>query len=800
MTRNIPGLKFGTKLRIGTALAAMAAAAPLSAQVAPQRPDTAQQPGPGSETQSGAEAADTQNSNDIVVTARRREENLIDVPIAVTAYTGAALEASGALDVTDISSTTPNVNFETSRGTNSTLTAFIRGVGQQDPVGGFEAGVGLYLDDVYLNRPQAAVLDIYDVERIEVLRGPQGTLYGRNTIGGAIKYVTRKLPDDPSLSIRGTFGSYSQADLVVTASVPVGSDAFKIGGSIARLSRGGFGTNLTTHRDNYNKDVWAGRGTIELRPKSGVIFRLTGDYTGDHSNARGGHRLIPGLVSGTPVLANVFDSQGGLVQPKQDIWAWGVALHGDINLTDSLTFRTITAYRKDHTTSPIDFDALPAADLDVPGLYANRQLSQELQLLYNKGPLNVLVGAYYLDADAVTAFDVRLFTTVPGLTAFTYGDVKTNTYALFGDFTFDFTDQLSLSLGGRYTNDMRDSTIKRQTLLGGGSPMFGGSGIVAATTSDFHGKRTFNKFTPRASLSFKPNPDQNLYVSFSEGFKGGGFDPRGLSTAAPDTNHNGVRDPDEIFNFLSFRPETVKSYEIGYKAALLDRRLRVSLAAFHADYTDVQVPGSAGIVVNGVPTFIGITTNAGKARMQGFEAEGNALLARDFAGTGSSFNFSWSLGYLDAKYLKFIDSRGIDVARERKIQNTPKWTASGTVNFGTPVAGGMLNAISTVSYRSSSQQFELASPGLDQPGFALWDADLVWASSNHRWSVGLHAKNLTNKRYVVSGYNFLSENPDTGIYNHNAAGALIPTLGKEGVLTAYYGNPRQVFVTVGLNF
>ncbi|MBL0916795.1 MAG: TonB-dependent receptor, partial [Sphingopyxis sp.] len=145
---------------------------------------------------------------EIIVTARRRDERLLDVPIAVSAFSGEALEARGALDITDISNITPNTTIETSRGTNSTLSAFIRGVGQQDPVPGFEAGVGLYLDDVYLNRPQAAVLDIYDVERIEVLRGPQGTLYGRTPIGGAIKYVTKPLPQDFSLKLRATYGTY----------------------------------------------------------------------------------------------------------------------------------------------------------------------------------------------------------------------------------------------------------------------------------------------------------------------------------------------------------------------------------------------------------------------------------------------------------------------------------------------------------------------------------------------------------------------------------------------------------------
>ncbi|MBL0916368.1 MAG: Plug domain-containing protein, partial [Sphingopyxis sp.] len=168
------------------------------------------------------EGAATDAGNDeIIVTARRRDERLIDVPVAITAYSGEALEKAGAIDITEIGQTTPNTTLEVSRGSNSTLTAFIRGVGQQDPVSGFEQGVGLYLDDVYLNRPQAAVLDIYDVERIEILRGPQGTLYGRNTIGGLGQYVTAPRPHDFSLNINGTLGSHTQADLTVHASAPL---------------------------------------------------------------------------------------------------------------------------------------------------------------------------------------------------------------------------------------------------------------------------------------------------------------------------------------------------------------------------------------------------------------------------------------------------------------------------------------------------------------------------------------------------------------------------------------------------
>ena len=265
-----------------------------------------------------AEASAESDSGEIIVTARRREEALIDVPVAITALSGAELERTGAMDITALAETVPNVTLEASRATNSTLTAFIRGVGQQDPVSGFEQGVGIYLDDVYLNRPQAAVLDIYDVQRIEVLRGPQGTLYGRNTVGGAVKYVTKKIDDVARLSARATYGSYDQADGVISASTPVGDGTLRFGGSLARLSRGGFGKNLTTGEENYNKDIWAGRGTMEVHA-DGFFARLSGDYTHDASSARGGHRLITGQLSGAPVLTPVTRVNSGrsprFVQP-----------------------------------------------------------------------------------------------------------------------------------------------------------------------------------------------------------------------------------------------------------------------------------------------------------------------------------------------------------------------------------------------------------------------------------------------------------------------------------------------------
>ena len=831
---------------LGTVAAAALSTTPAAAQ------DTSEAASPNQETQDvAAQASDQQ----IVVTARRRNEILLDVPVAVTAYSGEQLDRQGALDITDIADTTPNVNLEVSRGTNTTLTAFIRGVGQQDPVAGFEQGVGIYLDDVYLNRPQAAVLDIYDVERIEVLRGPQGTLYGRNTIGGAIKYVTRRIPTDgPHIRARTNLGTYRQADFVVTASAPL-TPTLLVGASAARLSNHGFGKNLTTGARNYKKDIWAARGSLEFVPSDRVFFRLSGDYTWDDSNPKGGHRLIPNLCGpnqipsplfncnfGEPVLDDVFDTRGGLNDPKQKVRAWGMALHGEADLTDWLKFRTITAVRRDKSDTPIDFDTLPYVDLDVPAIYKNRQFSQEFQMVADKGPLQGVVGIYYLAARAANVFDVRLYTTrptpvtlpsgvvlgaLPGFTAATEGDVRTHTWAMFGDFTYDFTDQFSVSLGGRYTTDQRKARVLRQSYINGGQPDLGGSppfevGIPIQTTSNFRGERTDNKFTPRASVSFKPNRDQNIYVSYSKGFKGGGFDPRGQSTQAVPQTYS------SIYDFMAFDPETVDSYEAGWKAALFDRRLQFALALFHADYKDVQVPGSAGCVVGGVATFCGITTNAGKARFRGVELETNWRVGRDLITASDRFTVAGTLGYLDAKYKEFITTvsrnpdgslilnpvTGLpmaveaDVADFRKIQNTPKWTLSGSLDYEMPAFGGRLDANTTLSYRSKSQQFELRTPLLDQKGFALWDANLIWRSSNQRFEFGLHGKNLTNKKYKVAGYNFLLQNPWTGEFiQNNAAGTpattpaqLSPTLGRTGTLTAFYGNPRQVFLTAAVNF
>ena len=812
---------------LGTAAAAAFFATSASAQPNPPAtgtpaPGKAQSENNNAQTQSQAATGSDQG---ITVTARRRNELLLNVPVAVSAYSGEQLNRQGALTITEVAKTTPNVTLKVSRGTNSTLTPFIRGIGQQDPVAGFEQGVGVYLDDVYFNRPQAAVLDIYDVERIEVLRGPQGTLYGRNTIGGAVKFVTKRIPTDgPHISMRTNIGTHHQADFIVSGSTPIGGGLY-VGVAGARLSNGGFGKNLTTGIANYNKNILAGRASVEFIPSDRIFFRITGDYIKDDSNPKGGHRIFPNLCTTTtgsspcagnfPVLSNVYDTQGGLTDPTQRVEAGGVALHAEADLNDWLKFRSITAYRKDVGYTPIDFDALPFPDVDVPAIYRNKQFSQELQLVVDGPKIQGVAGLYYLNARAFDEFDVRLYTTLPsvlpGFTASTLGNVHTKTWAAFADFTYNFTPQWALSLGGRWTDDQRTAYILAQSRILGGQPGLGGSNgfgvgtvlAVGGTVTNFTGSRTDKAFTPRASINFKPTPDHNIYLSYSRGFKGGGFDPRGKATQAPVTPGATVPTYQQIYDFIAFKPETVDSYELGWKAALFDHRLQLATAIFDAEYKDVQVPGSAPCTINGVNNFCGVTTNAGAARMRGVEVEMNARLAQNFATPGDRLSLAGSLGYLDGKYKKFITQvAGVgptDVAAFRKIQNTPKWTMSGTLDYNTPLAGGHLDANTTVAYRGDSQQFEFAIPFLDQKGYALWDANLVWRSASNRFELGLHAKNLTNKKYIIGGYNFFAVNATTGSPTF-VNGNPVPALGKTGVGTAFYGDPRQVFLTAAVNF
>ncbi len=729
---------------------------------------------------------------EVLVTAQRREQNLMDVPVSVSVFSGEALQQYGIPDLTYLSQFSPNITLEPTPGTNTTLTAFIRGVGQQDINAGFETGVGVYLDDVYLNRPQAAILDIYDVERIEILRGPQGTLYGRNSIGGAIRYITRPLSDQPYVSTRFSYGTYDQRDLVLTASTPV-SEVFRVGGSLAWFRRDGFGENLYSGLENYSRDSFGARFSMEWDASETLSFRLNADYLDDESGARMGRRMVPGKLSGAPVLDDVFNTYAGLDNPEPQVTATGVSLAASYEAAEDWQLKNILAWREDETWATWDFDSLPSADFDLPMHFKNQQFSEELQLLVAGKNWHGLLGFFYLDANALQNYDVLLANTgaiigLPGLNANTQGDVDTHSWSVFGDFSWQFNEYWGLDLGARYTSDRRNSRVLRQTMIGGTSPVFGGNAIPVATTSDFQGEETFNKLTPRLVLNWTPNEHQLVYVSWSEGFKSGGFDPRGQSSRAPDLDGDGTVEYEEVFEFMGFEPETVNAMELGLKSVLLDGRINSRLAMFWSDYSDVQIPGSVAVDTNGDgidDQFVGTTTNAASADIKGAEWEGQAILAQDLGKPESLLRLGWSIGYLHTKFNEFIDERGNDVADVYQFRNSPDWTISGQLSYEIPTAiferAGSLLFITSLAYRGETVQFEQPTAELNQPAYSLWDLSVVWTEQSSRWRLGVHGKNLSDEEYITAGF-------------------YAPTLGQERNITGFYGNPRQVWATLQYQF
>ncbi len=698
--------------------------------------------------------------DEIVVTARRREESLREVPVAVTALGAERLEQTGAADITVLQQQTPNATVQVARGSNSTLISFIRGVGQQDPLWGFEPGVGLYVDDVYIARPQGAVLDIFDIERIEVLRGPQGTLYGRNTIGGAIKYVTSRIAPEPELSIRGAVGSYDQRDLIVTGSAPLG-DTLRIGAAVASYERDGFGTNLTTGAEHYDKDVLAARVSLEWTPTSDLFFRLAYDHVEDDSNARHGHRTVAGALPGSDVLPSVFDTRSGLGDANS-VETNGASLTAEWNVNDLITFKSITAYREGYTDTVIDFDGTPNPTLDIPAYYSDEQFTQEFQLLFNGARWQGVAGVYYLDGHAEGAFDTVIGNL--GLTIGNGGYVDTESYAVFADFSIDLSDRLRLALGARYTEDDKTGHVNRATYLGvGRTPLTGGPAAVPWLQNTLYtNNRSFSQFTPRVSLSYDLNDDLTGYVAYSQGFKSGGFDMRGDASATPDTVDG-------------YDPETVDSYELGLKGYAFNRRLSFSSALFYADYQDqqvtTQVPAGA--------TIASFVDNVGASTIYGAELEGSLWLT-------DALTANFAVGWLEATFDEFIrydlvTGQYEDISDLVVAQNAPNWSGYLGLTWTGQAFGGGLAITPSVSYRGDFHQFEFPNPLLDQDGYALVDLSVVWTSPDDRWTLGLHGKNLTDEEYRIGGYNF--------------AGAVF-----DDSISAFYGPPRTWTAALQVRF
>ena len=703
-------------------------------------PATAQQAAPAAPAETAVTTLDT-----VKVTARKREESLQDVPVAVTALTAEQLDKLAIKDLGDLQGQVPNLTIYAARGSNTTLTTFIRGVGQADPLWGVDPGVGIYFDDVYIARPQGALLDVYDVQRVEVLRGPQGTLYGKNTIGGAVKYVSKPLPTTTEGSVTLSVGNYGQVNAKggVGLAVNDGQLRFRVAG--ASLNRDGYGKNLTDGSPVSDQATTSGRVSVGWFPTgSSFNAQVSVDRTEDASHMRGFQRLNvnPFDPLKTPATPGRYDIATGMPNANRTT-SEGESLTLNWGVTNDWSLKYILAHRASDTQTSIDFDGLPNKIADVRAEYHDSSQSHELQAAYEGQNSSGVIGLYYFDGRAGGTVRNNFFNASFGTTN---GIVYTEGKALFGDWSWRLTPQFSVSTGLRYTDETKRAVVLNQAFA---NDSFSGTPI--AVPANFDNSRSVTNTSPRLSLEYKASNAIKLYTTASRGFKSGGYNIRANTLAFPSSGR-------------PFADEKLDSLEVGAKMVLDGGRLELNTALFHNKYKNVQLSVFTSYTQpNGQPGFFGDFTNAGQATVQGAELEFLWM-------PSTAWRLSGNLAGLHAKYDEYID-RGVNVADQKKFTNTPKFQASLNIEHNLPLAVGTLRSRLGVTHRTKVYPTTDLSETLAQDGYTLVNAGLIWEKDT-RLSFFLQGSNLTNKAYKTDGYNIAAL----------------------GVLNAYYGAPRTFTV------
>jgi len=718
------------------------------------------------DTSAAAQGEETTTLSGVTVTARKREETLQEVPVAVTAFTADALDQLNVEDLSDLDAQVPNLTIYAARGSSSTITAYIRGVGQSDPLWGVDPGVGIYMDDVYIARPQGALLDVFDVERVEVLRGPQGTLYGKNTIGGAIKYISRGLTVEPDGQASITVGNYNQLDVRAAASGSVGDGALRGRLAVASLNRDGYGDNLFSGQQVSDKEILAARGQLGAYVNDNLDIQFAFDWMDDQSGVRGAKMLAPNrFAPGFAPLDSRYDIRSGMPNVN-DTEMKGASAAVNWRVNDDWAVKYILAKRESDTETNIDFDTLPNKVADVKAFYSDEQVSNELQVNYDGGGRSRgVVGLYFFDGWAGGQVLNNFFNASFGDTQ---GKIYTDQWALYADWTFDLTEKLKLDVGARYTDERKHAVVLNRCYT---DATFSTLAVRCAANNptpiaaNFDKRIGFQNTSPKVSLDYQVTPDIMVYGLASRGFKSGGYNIRAQATAVPRSAE-------------PFDDESVDSYEIGTKMAFMDQTLFLNLAAFHNKYKDIQLSVFTAYDSNGDgvdDAFFGDFTNAGSGTVEGVEVEYQWLPTKHWLISG---NFAW----LDAKYDEFMYA-GVNIADEQEFTNAPEFSGALNVEWRTQLSnGGDISARVGYSYQSdvvaTTEIVRTGAQPITQDGYGLVNAGVIWRLDEN-WSFSLQGTNLADKEYRTTGYNL------------NAA---------LGVLTGFYGAPRSYSLAVRYDF
>jgi iron complex outermembrane receptor protein len=674
---------------------------------------------------------ESQPLEEIVVTAQKRQETVQATPLSISAFTGDSLRRQNVADITDLSNITPNVNVNQSNGVTRIT---IRGLGITDSTPGSESNVAYHIDGIYEARPESQSDSFFDVDRLEIVRGPQGTLYGRNATGGAINVIT----NDPTDTLSGygevTFGNYNTINAEGAIGGPI---AQGIEGRLAVQSQNhsGYGTQ-GNHLPLDDLDTKAVRAKLKLDPRDDLSIVLSGDYFNEQ-DAGGEYRYIRNGDAGTPPFDVLF---GGVLAsdpfrnttntfPNRQ-WKNDAGFGGIVTWTFSpaLTVTSLTGVR---STDYRNSWAPGSTNADTARLFQSdkaTQESEELRASGDVGLFNYVAGVYYFHEDekfdSTAQQQSELFGILPNYTIQGYAtaaELATNAKAAFAQLTYQFTAQWGLDVGVRYSEESKSKydegyEFSFVPFVLGAPPNY--SAFIPYDNTRTHAT------TPKVTVRYSPTDGMHLYATYAEGFKSGGF---AIGTLSP-----------------AFLPQYVKDYEGGIKADWLGGRLRTDLAGFYYKYKDLQVDKVSG-AANGAPIIT--VESAGSAKLSGIEA---SVVARPIP----SVKIDLELGVIHSEYVVYSSldptrpQLGVLDLAGNHLSQAPLYTAGAGGQYAWQENFGTLTLRGEGHFTGRTYYTAYNTPDYTQAPYQLYDAYLTFEPPSNHWSVSLYAKNIANKEYA----------------------------------------------------
>jgi iron complex outermembrane receptor protein len=712
-------------LAAGAALAQPAAAEAVqsSAEGAPaaQAPSAAavNQTTPPTASDQVAAMPASAGAGDIVVTAQRRSESLQKTPLAISYFGGAQLQDSNSKTLRDLAGLAPNVQIPRFGATPTTQQIYIRGIGEGDLI--YNPKVAIYIDDFFVPGSVNSLSDLTDVDHIEVLRGPQGTLYGQNSSAGAIRVITLRPGNDFKLMADAGYGNYDAKQAHLYVNLPF-RDGLAASFTASHSDRDGFTYNPTLDRRVNDLDVTTLRGKLRYFADPKLDIEIAADATWDNSGTRQySSAFQPGGFS--PDL-----SYSGVV-PRNSSSAFGVSGRISYELTDALTLRSLSSYRGFYQNAEYDNQGTPAVPFNgVPGSvlgydsanfvrYSNRSFTQEFQLNGEFDRFSFATGLFYYHSKLHFRRNFYNNYSIGNLPRRQFGIQTEDSYAGYGQLTYHLTDRLNATAGVRVGHQKVDALYSLSLLdvnLNLTSVLFGA-----------HATAGFTRVTPKVGLDFQVTPDVLLYASASRGVNGGGFDTRAANAADATT---------------PFRPEIVTTYEGGIKTTFLNQMARLNLGGFYNRFKDFQagafVPATGGL----------IRGNAGKAHTWGVELEGSLRPVQGLEISGNA-------GYLSAIFDEYLNPTGPNTtASGNRLPRAPHWTTSLGATYNIPIRANGLKFGGSMNYQSRSFVDVTNTVNQASPAVTVYDA-FATLTLGDRWSLTGTVRNITDKQVTTSGSN-----------------------------------------------